>query len=110
MLPNLVCDTIVVVTFNKFTWRRILAFLWAALFVPSVWIFVFAYIVAGDSGKMFSQIGPGDLFLLALLILPISLLAGAIGGFRNPLTSKMVFLPVPLVLVFALIATIAWRF
>jgi hypothetical protein len=98
------------VTFNKFTWRQVLAFVWAALFLLSVWIFVFALIVAGDSGKMFSQIGPGDLFLLALLILPISLLAGAIGGFRNPLMSKMVLLPVPLVLIFALIATIAWRY
>src|SRR5580704_3774275 len=91
-------------------WRRTLALLWAVLFPFAALLGLLVIMVGNDSGHLLTQIGPGDLFVIYLLALPISLLAGAISGFRNSSTSTMVLLPAPLVLTFVLFVIVFYGF
>lgn len=79
---------------NQFSWRRVLATLWAALFALSVLFVSVGELVMEHRGP----IGTLDLYFAAL---PVAFLLGAISGFRRPFsTSWEIFIPIGLLLMF----------
>jgi hypothetical protein len=80
-------------------WKQLLAFLWVLLFPFSVLLMLIIMAISDDGGGIFTKLGPGDLLIGYIIMLPLSLLIAIIASFRTAHTSKLLFLPVPLVII-----------
>src|SRR5438094_4978842 len=92
-------------------WRFILAWLWIILFPFPLFVMYLIVALGNDAGTLFKQVGIVDLFLLYPACLSLALLIGAVSGFLHP-SSRLVFLPVPFVLITAgaLLVYLSWLF